>query len=102
MSASEPWREDRKLYLELVAARLAELLDDIPDAVTWIAELSAEAESRGWVFSADDLRSDRHWVFALDLFSDNAIAYDRLPDVGFKLRDPSKFLELYEFMDLIV
>lgn len=102
MKADEPWRRDRKLYLELVAARLEELLEDNPDAGTWIAELAAEAEGRGWVFSADYLRRDTNWVFASDLFSDNDIAYERLPDVGFELRDPTEFMELYEFTHLIV
>jgi hypothetical protein len=102
MTIEEPWRHDRKLYLELVAARLEELLEDNPDADMWTSELAAEADYRGWVFSAGKVRRHSNWVFSMDLFSENETAYERLPDVGIELRDPSELNELHEFLDLIV
>lgn len=102
LESDMPWKHDRRLYLRLLADRLSELLEVASNADLWIAELSAEAESRGWVYSADYLRQDRYWVFAMDLFADNNIAFERLSDVGFELRHPDEIQELSEFSDLIV
>lgn len=85
-----------------MAARLAQLLNDAPDAIEWIASLAWEAEQRGWVLSAADRRQENAWVFALDLFADNPVAFKRLPFVGFELPPPDGIEELSTFADLIV
>ncbi|MDK2767904.1 MAG: ImmA/IrrE family metallo-endopeptidase [Sphingomonas sp.] len=95
--------EDRRDYLARLAGRLTHMLEALPadEAEEWMARLACEAEERGWVESVHHLRRPA-WVFAMDLLTENPIAYERVPLAGFLVSRPEAVEELHVFEDLIV
>lgn len=95
--------ENRADYLARLARRLVELLEALPadEAETWMGRLALEAEVRGWVISANDLRRPAE-RFAMDLLTHNSKAYERVPLAGFVVSRPEAIEELHVFEDLIV